>query len=147
VAIALPLGITILSAPGLTCKLGTNDKKGCKTDSDCPGGHCTPPADWGPDGLACTPDDTAAPSPPVTVLLSTGTNAVFVYDANNQAGVTIGPGSSCGGAPCVAQLTGQTVSCANLIGGNTTGLKLGGGFPATDSTAGDIATVFQFTAQ
>jgi hypothetical protein len=124
--VALPLSITILSALP-------------------PSG--IPPANWGPDGLACTADDTAAPSPPVTVLLSTGTNTVCVCDAGNFAGVQIGPGATCAGQPCIAQVVGQGVSCPNLTAGTVTGMKLGGGFPALDGPAGDVANIFQFLAQ
>jgi hypothetical protein len=124
VAVSLPLSLTILSQPAPT-----------------------PPADYGADHLPCTVDDTAAPEPPVTVTLSTGTNSINVYDVGNTAGAKISPTSSCAGQPCVAQITGQGLSCPNLVGGNVSGLKFGGGFPAVDSPAGDIATVFQFTAQ
>jgi hypothetical protein len=99
------------------------------------------------DGLACTADDTAAPSPPVTVLLSTGTNSVNVFDAGNVAGFQVSPTSTCGGRPCVAQITGKAGSCTALAAGSVSGLALGGGFPATDSPAGDIATIFQFIAR
>ncbi len=116
-AIALPLGLTILSSPQA---------------------NGAPPTDgsWGPDGLPCTGDEPGAASPPVTVLLSTGTNIVYVYDANNIAGTVV-----------TAQVNGHGVSCPNLIGGTVTGMTLGGGFGAVDSTAGDIATIFQFVAQ
>jgi hypothetical protein len=124
VSITLPLSLTIETAPAPT-----------------------PPADWGADHLPCTPDDTAAPSPPVTVNLSTGTNSIFVYDVGNTSGAKISPTSICAGQPCVAQVTGAGLSCPNLISSNVTGLKFGGGFPAVDSPAGDIATVFQFVAQ
>ena len=124
VAVSLPLALTIEGAPAPT-----------------------PPADWGADHLPCTADDTAAPSPPVTALLSTGTNTIFVYDVGNTSGAKISPTSTCGGVPCVAQITGAGISCSTLVGGSATGLKFGGGFPAVDSPAGDIATIFQFTAQ
>ncbi len=116
-AIALPLGLTILSSPQA---------------------NGAPPTDgsWGPDGLPCTGDEPGAASPPVTVLLSTGTNIVYVYDANNIAGTVV-----------TAQVNGHGVSCPNLIGGTVTGMTLGGGFGAVDSTAGDIATIFQFLGQ
>ena len=122
--VSLPLGITLLSAPAPT-----------------------PPADYGPDHLPCTADDTAAPSPPVTVTLGSGTNSIFIYDFNNANGLKVGPGLTCGFQPCTAQITGVGVSCANLNAGILTGTKFGGGFPAMDSPAGDIATVFQFTVQ
>jgi hypothetical protein len=83
----------------------------------------------------------------VTVLLSSGTNQIFVYDVGNVSGQKIAPGSLCTGLPCVASVTGAGISCSNLIGGTVSGLKFGGGFPANDSPAGDIATIFQFTAK
>jgi hypothetical protein len=124
VQVTLPLALTVESAPAPT-----------------------PPADWGADHLPCTGDDTAVPAPPVTVSLSTGTNSIFVYDVGNTSGVTISPTSNCGASPCVAQITGAGISCSTLVGGSASGLKFGGGFPAVDTPAGDIATVFQFTAQ
>jgi cysteine-rich repeat protein len=131
-AVSLPLAISVLSAPAPT-----------------------PPVDWGPDHLACTDDDserppgtpTPAPLPPVSVTLSTGTNTVNIYDAGNVAGNRIGPGALCSGKPCVAQVTGQGLSCTDLSANNLTGLRFGGGFPAIETQAGDIATIFQFSAQ
>jgi len=100
---------------------------------------------FGPDGLPCTADDQpTSPPAPVTVVLSTGTNTINIYDAGNLAGVRIGPGAQCGASACQAQLLGNPVSCSNLLTGNVTGMILGGGFPALDTTASDIATVFQF---
>jgi cysteine-rich repeat protein len=105
-------------------------------------------ANFGPDGLPCTADDTPAdPSAPVQVQLGTGTNRVFVFDAGNSNGAVIGPGETCGATPCFAEINGTPISCADLTAGNVSGLKFGGGFPAVDTTAGDIATVFQFVAK
>jgi len=101
----------------------------------------------GPDLLPCTADDLGDPPAAVTVSLSTGTNTVTVYDAGNTAGAKIGPGETCGANPCVASITGQGTSCANLNAGMVSGVKFGGGFPAFDTQAGDIGTVFQFVAQ
>jgi hypothetical protein len=83
------------------------------------------------------------------VLLSTGTNSVNIYDAADIRGNQIGPGqtSGCGGVACVAQISGHGGSCTSLTAGSVTGLTFGGGFPAVDSPAGDIATVFQFAVQ
>jgi hypothetical protein len=105
-------------------------------------------ANNGPDNMPCTADDTPpSPPAPVQVVLGTGTQAVTVFEASNQSGAKIAPGSICGSQPCGAEITGQGVSCPNLAGGLVSGLKFGGGFPALDTTAGDIATTFQFTAQ
>jgi hypothetical protein len=97
--------------------------------------------------LPCTPDDTASPAPPVGVLLSTGTNTVKVFDVGNNAGLKIQPGINCGSFPCAAQVSGLGTSCANLNAGMIAGTTFGGGFPAFDSPAGDIATTFQFTVE
>jgi hypothetical protein len=120
IAVALPLAITVLDTA----------------------------ANFGPDGLPCTADDTPADPPAaVPVSLSTGTNTIRIFDSGSIAGATIGPGQTCGANPCVAQIVGQGLSCANLNAGMLTGTKFGGGFPAFDTAAGDIATVFQFEAQ
>jgi hypothetical protein len=105
------------------------------------------PAQFGADGLACTGDD-MPPNPPaaVPVALSTGLNSINVYDAANSPGLSISPGATCGGGlPCVAQVDGQGLSCQELLtSGSLSGVIMGGGFPALDTAAGDIATVFQF---
>ncbi len=122
--VGLSLGITLLSAPAPT-----------------------PPADYGPDGLPCTGDDTADPANPVAVALSSGTNNVSVFDVGNVSGNKIVPGAMCGVFPCAASVTGIPVTCANLNAGMVSGMRFGGGFPALDTPAGDIATTFQFTVQ
>lgn len=105
---------------------------------------------FGPDGLACTADD-VPPSPPAVtkVVLSTGVNSIRIYDAGNVPGASVGPGESCSGTPCVAQVSGVPVSCPNLLAGSVAGTKFGGGFPAFDANAtlGDLVTTFQFVAQ
>jgi len=53
----------------------------------------------------------------------------------------------CGSSPCAAQIIGVPVTCANIASGNLSGTVLGGGFPALDTTAGDIATTFTFVIQ
>jgi hypothetical protein len=123
-AVALPLAIALLDA---------------RTDP--------PPADYGADGLPCTPDDAAPPGNAVPVALSSGTNQVFIYDRANTAGLVLGPGQLCGASPCAASVAGQGISCAMVDQGTLAGLTLGGGFPALDSPAGDIATTFQFTLE
>jgi len=116
--------------------------------SSCPGG--VPAGCFGPDGLACTADD-IPPSPPspVTVALSTGVNQVYVMDASNLGdGAAISPDTLCPGNPCIAQLTGVPIaSCSALRAGDINGVIFGGGFPAFDTTAGDIATTFRFALE
>jgi len=102
----------------------------------------------GPDALPCTADDTPdAPPAPVTVVLGTGKATLKVYDANNLNNDQIAPGALCSGLPCVAELTGGAFSCATLATSVTAGGRIVGGFPAADTLAGDIATVFQFESQ
>ena len=108
-------------------------------------------AEFGPDLLPCTADDVPADPPaPVTVVLSTGVNTVLIYDTGNSAGATIAPGVQCpppSGPQCVAQISGQGTTCTDLNAGNLSGTTFGGGFPALDTLAGDIATTFQFVAK
>jgi hypothetical protein len=102
-------------------------------------------AEFGPDQLACTADDMPPTAPAgVPVALSTGVNTIQVFDAANSPGVGITPGAACGAAPCVSRIDGTGTSCTNLMAGNLSGVVFGGGFPALDSAAGDIATTFQF---
>ena len=107
------------------------------------------PAQYGTDMLPCTADDMPA-SPPaaVPVILSTGSNTVRIFDADNISGATIQPGALCGGVPCIASTEGAPIDCATLNSGNLegalNGLTFGGGFPAFDTMAGDIATTFRF---
>ena len=79
-SIALPLALTILST-------GPSILPPAPTPSP------TPPADWGPDRLPCTADDTVQSSGAVVVTLSTGTNSVLIYDANNTSGLRLGVSS------------------------------------------------------
>ena len=106
------------------------------------------PAQFGPDTLPCTADDTpSSPAAPVSVVLSTGTNTAKVFDTGNQSGLTTGPGETCGALPCQTQTVGNGLSCVDLDAENVSGMAFGGGFPALDTLAGDIATTFKFVAQ
>jgi hypothetical protein len=107
-------------------------------------GSGIPPADFGVDGLPCTPDDEVEPGNPIPVVLSTGTNSILLYDVGNNAGNRIGPGIQCGAFPCAASVTGQGISCSTIAANSLEGLTFGGGFPALDTPAGDIATTFRF---
>lgn len=106
------------------------------------------PNQLGPDMLPCTEDDTADPPASVPVLLSTGTNVVSIYDANNLAvPQRITPDTTCTGSPCVTQISGNPInSCDNLdTDGALVGAVVGGGFPALDiDISGDIVTTFNF---
>ena len=102
----------------------------------------------GPDTLPCTSDDTGDPPAPVNVILSTGTNVVRVFDARNDgSGAVIEPGATCGALPCLAETVGQGLNCEDIAGGNVSGMTFGGGFPALDTLAGDIATTFKFVVE
>ena len=92
----------------------------------------------GPDGLACTADDTpSSPGAITTVRLSSGVTSITVYDADNNAGGLL-----------TASVTGAPVSCAGLTGGSATGLKIGGGFSGLDvPVLNDVATALQLVAK
>jgi hypothetical protein len=72
-------------------------------------------------------------------------------NANTAQGCAAGQTCSCkvmcGSAPCVAQIVGIPAMCDQLESGEFGGVILGGGFPALDTAAGDIATTFQFAIQ
>lgn len=53
----------------------------------------------------------------------------------------------CSATPCVAEVSGSGISCANLDASLVSGTTFGGGFPALDTSIGDIATIFQFVIQ
>jgi hypothetical protein len=86
----------------------------------------------------------------VKVFLSTGTTTLRVYDDSNTNNQRISPENQCPsvlGAQCIAQVSGEPISCANLTSGNVSGAKIGGGFPAYDQQVGDIAVTFKFVGQ
>ncbi len=104
----------------------------------------------GPDGLPCTDDDTPAEAAAsVPVVLSTGTNSVRIFDANNNSILQVAPEARCGFADCVAQVQGMPLSCSELDAtGDISGAAFGGGFPALDiQVTNDIATTFNFVIQ
>ena len=76
----------------------------------------------GPDGVACTADDTAPPGVPVQNVLTTGTAEGIVYDANRVDGTTIAP-AILSGSPFV-------VSGAGSLEDGTLDATLVGVFPA-----------------
>jgi hypothetical protein len=92
-------------------------------------------AQYGPDGLPCTVDDSGTPGA-TTVQLTTGTTTVNIYDANNTAGATQ-----------TAVVSGARLSCATMTGGTMTGLKIVGGLPGLHTPLNDAVTTFQFVAQ
>lgn len=110
-----------------------------------------PVSEFGPDKLPCTADDVPSePAAAVPVSLSTGSNSIAIYDANNTASSKLGPGASCGIAgPCLAQTQGVATTCSAIDSTqNVAGLAFGGGFPGLDiAPLGDIVTTFKFIVQ
>ncbi|HYD49197.1 MAG TPA: hypothetical protein VEB21_12650, partial [Terriglobales bacterium] len=53
----------------------------------------------------------------------------------------------CTTAPCLAELSGNPLQCDDLDADDFTELRFGGSFPALDTQALDITTLFQFQAQ
>jgi hypothetical protein len=102
----------------------------------------------GPDNLPCTPDDNVpTPPTPTSLLLTTGTVRVTMFDANRTAGRQISPTVNCGLTPCTAQQSGAPFNCNQLRNGIATGGRIAGGFPAADSAIGDVVTTFVFVAE
>ena len=101
----------------------------------------TVPGQEGPDGLACTADDTAPPTAPSTIVVTTGQADAVLRDAGNVPGpdVTSGPFSGVAGP-----------GCTQLAAGNLTGLVLVGAFPGADtvgSALGDTITTTRLQCQ
>lgn len=95
----------------------------------------------GPDGVACTADDTSPPTPPNPIFLTTGTVQADVFDYANVNGnqQTIGP---------IAGTAGP--NCANTQAGTLTGLRLVAAFPGADtvgSPLGDTVTTTRLVCQ
>lgn len=99
------------------------------------------PGQEGPDGVACTVDDTAPPTAPNTIPITTGTARADTFDAGNTDGnqITEGP---------VAGAPGP--GCAQLQAGTLTGLTLVGAFPGADTVGAvlqDTVTVTRLQCQ
>ena len=105
--------------------------------------------EFGVDGMPCTGDDMpATPPEPVTIFLSTGMATGQIFDANDVNCKVIGPGKTCGSAPCLTQVTGVPFNCASLRNGIATGGTLVMALPALDApTIHDGVTTFQLIAQ
>lgn len=93
-----------------------------------------PATQLGPDGIACTADDTVAPAVPAPLPLTTGTVEARVLDRNNADGQVIGPVSA----------TGIAYNVANLRTSNSAGARLVGAFPALHQAVNDIAVTSLF---
>lgn len=99
------------------------------------------PGQEGPDGVACTADDTAPATPPATIVVTTGTASASLLDAGNVNGsdVSSGPFSGAAGP-----------GCAQLQAGNQSGLTLIGAFPGADTVGaalGDSITATRLECQ
>jgi hypothetical protein len=83
----------------------------------------------GPDGVACTADDTYTPTAPNVIPTTTGTATASVLDYNNTNGNTQTEGP----------LTGTPgPSCAISRSGSTAGLTLVGAFPGADTVGSPL---------
>jgi len=88
-------------------------------------------SELGPDGIACTDDDTpATPATPNALPQTTGSASALVKDANNTAGVTINGGP----------LTGAPFNCAQATTSNTSGGKTVSVLPALHGLLGNDLT-------
>ncbi len=95
-------------------------------------------SEYGPDGQACTADDTpSSPPSPVDVFLTTGMSTGTIEDANNFSGQEIS-----------VSVNGASFFCASLRHNGLSGAKLGGVFVALDAqTIGDAVTTLELIAQ
>jgi len=123
---------------------------GTCAESRLPNGNCRY-AQYGPDCLPCTDDDTIRQVPNL-LPTTTGTSEGAVYDANNTTtGAIIDKDQSCFGPTCQTTGTGAVFDCDALLANPTGGL--GGGsisvtFPSIDAaTIGDNVTTTVFFNQ
>jgi cysteine-rich repeat protein len=78
----------------------------------------------GPDGIACTEDDPAV-GQPSNVPATTTHGRIFVFNADNVPGLTIGPGEMCGEQPCIGEFTGEPFDCDAMLANPTGGMESG----------------------
>ena len=83
----------------------------------------------GPDGVACTPDDTYTATPANVIPTTTGSASASVLDYNNSNGNTQSEGP-------ISGTPGP--SCAVARSGSSTGLVLVGAFPGADTVGSPL---------
>jgi hypothetical protein len=83
----------------------------------------------GPDGVACTPDDTYTATPAAVIPTTTGSASAQVLDYNNSDGNTQSEGPVNGTAG---------PSCAVARSGSSSGLVLVGAFPGADTVGSPL---------
>jgi hypothetical protein len=86
----------------------------------------------GPDGVACTPDDTYSATPAAIIPTTTGSAQASVLDYNNSNGNTQSEGPVSG-----APITGPN-ACAKARSGTSSGLTLAGAFPGADTVGSPL---------
>ena len=94
------------------------------------------PGQVGLDGVACTADDTAPPTPPNTIVVTTGSAQATIMDAGDVPGPDVSSGPFVGAAG---------PGCAQLSSGNLTGLTLVGAFPGADTVGGPLGDTITAT--
>ena len=105
--------------------------------------------DVGPDGMACTDDDTYSPPANVRTYLTTGVAHTAVFDANNVADTRLEQGAP-GCANCITEVTGLPKSCNSITGsGGMTNVKFVGALPLVDidASVGDAAVTIEIKCQ
>jgi cysteine-rich repeat protein len=110
------------------------------------GGCAANPGDptYGPDGLPCTADDPDQ-RPARVVPISTGQISSRIVDANSLPGLVLGPGHTCGIAPCQTTVGGAPFDCGALADpeGTLDGAALALSVPVLDGVpAGDLVVSY-----
>jgi len=153
VRVALTTGTTTINVydvdNGRLCQGGSNSGVGCASDAACPGGVCAL-AKIGPSSKAACTNSSICTAGEVCVDPTTSKLCAGGSSCNCQAICQSDPLAGNALRACNAQLDGVGKACAAIDGTNPpklSGLVFGGGFPAFDTTASDVATLFQFTLQ
>jgi hypothetical protein len=123
----------------------------------------TSTSDFGPDGIPCTEDDFAAPAPPFSMPLTTGTASAQLHNAVASPGVCVGGPTP--GAPCVqdvncgtggicngeaiqalltSSVTGGKSGCLQYLSGDLSGMGFAGAIATSMGPTGDTALGFRF---
>lgn len=152
VRVALTTGTTSISVYDVDnrrlCQGGTRSGTPCTLDSECTGGGACKLSKIGPSSRnSCTTSSTCPDGEvcvdPSTSKLCAGSSACtcqVICQTDPLAGSAL--------RPCTALLDGRAKSCSEFDENRSlSGLVFGGGFPAFDTSASDIVTLFQFTVQ
>ena len=111
-ALANGISFSLLFDGGSCCSVGVDS--GCED----------PVGEKGADGVPCTDDDPDL-GEIANVPATTNMGRVFVMNADDIPGKTIGPGEICGEEPCITEIQGEPFDCDALQANPTAAMETG----------------------